>query len=153
MKTFRIPLIFLIFSIIVSLLTILSFYVGDYRFYPDNHTFQLLTYAGLAAAVLEGAWMMYFSRGEIARIRKIDNEFDRLASYRKAYSRQYVIAFLAECVVCACIVLSYNRAIIMVLLVLTMVMVVLFPNMYKAKNDLSLSDETMKSVFGDKYIQ
>lgn len=153
MHKFRFPLIMTILSIGVALAAILFLQLSNYRFYPDNRTFMIFTYVGLIVVVLAAVALMFFYRKVIPGYRSLSDERQRLESFCKAYNSNYLLAFVSVVATSACVVLSNNTTLIMPLMVLILVLFFMFPNMYKAKQALALSDDFMKEVFGDKYIQ
>ena len=49
--------------------------------------------------------------------------------------------------------LMSNTNLLMITILLVLLMVITFPNMYKIKNDLSLTDDEMTDLYGSDYIR
>ena len=56
---------------------------------------------------------------------------------------------LIECIL---IVLMSDTSLLMVTILLVLLLFLSYPNMYKMKNDLGLTDAEMTALFGDAYI-
>ena len=54
--------------------------------------------------------------------------------------------------ICAFMVLSAQNVLLMLAMVATLMLFLAYPNIYRMKVELGLSDEEMKSLFGDRYI-
>ena len=134
-------------SVAVALAVILFMQFSHYRFFASNYTYRLFSIAGLVATVLSGMGLLLLSRKSSRILPQSTNVEEKIRAYRNEYQRQYWEAFVVQLTICATIVFSNNKALIMLLLVHTLILFFLLPNAYKAKHDLALSDEDFNHFF------
>ena len=60
--------------------------------------------------------------------------------------------FAVVVLLCLMTVLSGQNVLLMLSMVATLTLFLAYPNIYKVKVDLGLTDEEMKSLYGDRYI-
>ena len=54
--------------------------------------------------------------------------------------------------ICVFTVLSAQNVLLMLAMVSTLMLILAYPNIYRIKVELGLTDEEMKSLYGDQYI-
>ena len=64
----------------------------------------------------------------------------------------YTTMLAVVVVLCAFTILSARNVLLMLAIVSVLVLFLNYPNIYRMKVDLGLTDEEMKNLFGDKYI-
>lgn len=139
-------------SLLISTATICFIVFSDYRFYADNRSFL---WFGIAVFVLFWIDIIFFlrlSRRGIPKLRQKDNLDDKLLGYSKVVSEYYLFTFFSCIALCADILFTNNTRLIMLLMLAELTLFISFPNMYKMKRDLNISNEDMKNLFGDSYI-
>jgi hypothetical protein len=108
--------------------------------------------AGTVLAVLVTAVAILTIRRFTPKIRRLDDVEQKLRLYAGNTARLYYTVLATVAIESLFVILSGNTILIMVTLLLVMMLFLAYPNMYKIKVDLGLDDETMKNLFGDKYI-
>ena len=108
--------------------------------------------AGTVLAVLVTVVVLLTIRKITPRLRQLDDVERKLSLYAGNTARLYYSVLATVVIECLFVILSGNTILIMVTLLLVMMLFLAYPNMYKIKVDLGLDDETMKSLFGDKYV-
>ena len=139
-------------SLAVGLAVVVFVLVSDYRFYMDNRSFQYFMYVGLAAAVLDMAWVLFLVRRRIPQLRQLDSLGSKFKGYAALVRGIYYVTMGVVVVESAIIVLSNNNRLIMFLLLIMLLLFLNFPNIYKIKVDLGLDDAQMRTLFGSDYI-
>ena len=134
--------------IIVSLF----YYVSPYRFYPSAHTSQWMLIAGSVLAVLAVSMSLLVIRRQIPSLRQSDSLEAKLEGYAAHVSSIYYTLFAVVVILCIFMVLSTRGVLLMLAIVTVLMLFLAYPNIYRIKVDLGLSDDEMKSLYGDKYI-
>ena len=60
--------------------------------------------------------------------------------------------FVVVLIICIFMVLSNQKVLLMLAMVSVLTLFLGYPNIYRIKVELGLTDEEMKQLFGDKYI-
>lgn len=107
---------------------------------------------GTVLAVLVTAVALLTIRRFTPKIRQLDDTERKLKLYAGNMARLYYSVLATVIIECVFVIVSGNTILIMVTLLLVMMLFLAYPNMYKIKVDLGLDDDTMKQLFGDKYI-
>ena len=139
-------------SIGLVIMTALFFYVSNYRFYASNYTVQWLTIAGSVLAVLAVSMSLLTIRRRVPQLRQNESLELKLQGYSSLISNVCYSLLFVVIALCAVIVLTNRNALLMVAIVVVMMLFLTYPNIYRIKHDLGLTDEQMTSLFGDKYI-
>ena len=92
------------------------------------------------------------ARKRVPQLRQTDGLDAKLSGYASYIGGMYWTTLLAVVVTCIMAVLSAQSQLLMLAMVSTLVLFLTYPNIYRIKVDLGLSDEEMKNLFGDKYI-
>lgn len=108
--------------------------------------------SGTVLAVLVTVVALLTIRRFTPKIRQLDDTELKLRLYSGNMARLYYSVLATVVIECALVLLSGNTILIMLTLLLVMMLFLAYPNMYKIKVDLGLDDETMRQLFGDKYI-
>ena len=139
-------------SVGMVILTVLFIYLSPWRFYPSAYTSQWMLVAGAVLAVLSVSMTLLTVRRTVPRLRQSDGlEAKRGGS--AAHVRSLYLTMLAVVVLlCAFTLLSARNPLLMLAIVTVLVLFLNYPNMYRIKVDLGLTDEEMHSLFGDRYI-
>ena len=76
----------------------------------------------------------------------------KLSGYAQHIRSLYISMFVVVALICCFMVLSAQNVLLMLAMVATLMLFLAYPNIYRIKVDLGLTDEEMKSLFGDRYI-
>ena len=139
-------------SLGIALITIIVIQVSKYEFHPDPRTYRFFLIAGSALAIGAALLMFLSVRRSLPRLRQLDNIEERFRRYAEHVRYMYLGTMGCVILECAFVVLSNNRQLIMFLIVLVLMLFMVFPNIYRIKVDLGLTDEQMKEIFGTDYI-
>lgn len=139
-------------SIGLVIMTALFFYVSNYRFYASDYTVRWLTIAGSVLAVLAVSMALLTIRRHVPQLRQNENLESKLQGYASLMANVCYSLLFVIVVLCAIIVLTNRNALLMIAIVVVMMLFLTYPNIYRIKHDLGLTDEQMTSFFGDKYI-
>ncbi|MBP5527154.1 MAG: hypothetical protein J6X79_01725 [Bacteroidales bacterium] len=139
-------------SVTAVLLTVVFIYASPWRFYPSAYTSGWMLSAGAVLAVLAVSMTLLSVRRRIPQLRQSEDEETKLAGYEAHVRSLYTTMLAVVVVLCAFTILSARNVLLMLAIVSVLVLFLNYPNIYRIKVDLGLTDEEMKNLFGDKYI-
>ena len=139
-------------SVALVILTVLFIYVAPWRFYPSEHTARWMLIAGSVLAVLAVSMTLLSVRRQIPLLRQSDSLQIKLQGYAAHVRSLYITMLFVVLLLCAFTLMSARNVLLMLALVSTLVLFLTYPNIYRIKIDLGLTDEEMKSLFGDRYL-
>ena len=130
-----------------------AFVLGPYRFAPQSpYVTNWMLVAGTVLAVLAIAMAMMVVRRRIPLMRQCEQLEKKVEDYAQHVRSLYLSMLVVVVVVCVLMVLSSQSVLLMLAMVATMLLFLNYPNMYRVKVDLGLTDEEMSLLYGDKYI-
>ena len=91
-------------------------------------------------------------RKQIPRLRQADSVEQKLTGYASHIRSLYLTMFVVVLIICIFMVLSNQKVLLMLAMVSVLTLFLGYPNIYRIKVELGLTDEEMKQLFGDKYI-
>lgn len=139
-------------SIIVVLLTVV-FHFCPYKFAaqtPEVRRWMLIS--GTVLAVLAIIMVLQTIRRITPRLRQLDSLEQKLQGYSDYICNLYRTTFGIVLVECVLIVLMSDTSLLMVSILLVLMLFLSYPNMYKMRTDLGLTDDQMHQLFGNDYI-
>lgn len=139
-------------SVALVILTVLFIYVAPWRFYPSQHTARWMLIAGSVLAVLAVSMTLLSVRRQIPLLRQSDSLQVKLQGYAAHVRSLYITMLFVVLLLCAFTLMSARNVLLMLALVSTLVLFLTYPNIYRIKVDLGLTDDEMKSLFGDRYL-
>lgn len=139
-------------SVAAVILTVLFIYISRYRFYPSAHTAQWMLVAGTVLAVLAVSMTLLTVRRQVPRLRQTEELGAKLGGYAAHVRSLYLTMLAVVVLLCAFTLLSARNVLLMLAIVSTLVLFLNFPNIYRIKVDLGLTDDQMRTLFGDRYI-
>lgn len=139
-------------SLGVSLTTILFFFVGNYRFYATNEVFKMGLIVGTLLVLVTAMLILVAVRKSLPQMRALSEVEEKFRQYCGHIQRVYYGSMAVILVECAITLFTYNRNLIMFIIILMLMLFMSFPNIYRIKVDLALTDQQMKDIFGDEYI-
>lgn len=139
-------------SVALVILTVLFIYVAPWRFYPSQHTARWMLVAGSVLAVLAVSMTLLSVRRQIPLLRQSDSLQIKLQGYAAHVRSLYITMLFVVLLLCAFTLMSARNVLLMLALVSTLVLFLTYPNIYRIKVDLGLTDDEMKSLFGDRYL-
>ena len=108
--------------------------------------------AGTVLAVLAVVMILLTVRKTTPALRQLDSLDDKIKGYHSYITNLYNSTLAIVVIECILITLMSDTALLMVIILMVLVLFICYPNMYKMKHDLGLTDDEMKSLFGDAYI-
>ena len=127
-------------------------YLSPYRFYPSQHTARWMLIAGAVLAVLALSMALMVIRKQIPALRQSDSLETKLSGYASHIRSLYITMLAVVVLICLFAVLSAQNVLLMLAMVATLMLILAYPNIYRIKVDLGLTDEEMRNLYGDKYI-
>jgi Flp pilus assembly protein TadB len=144
-------------TLLLSMLTIAEHYLDKYVWVrtitTNEYTRHLFMVVGLVLAVVDIAAVLFAMRRTTPRLRQMDSVDERLAGYRSLIRTTYIATLVVTAIVATVIIVTHENTLIMLLLLLFITLVLNYPNMYKMKADMGLTDKEMKELFGEQYLR
>lgn len=139
-------------SILVVIATII-FHFCPFQFAQQSEEVRRwMLISGIILAVLAVVMVLQVIRRTTPRLRQMDNLEDKVKGYSDYICNLYRTTLGVVVVECALIVLLSDTSLLMVIILLVLMLFLSYPNMYKMRNDLGLTDEQMTHIFGSQYI-
>lgn len=139
-------------SVGVVILASLFQLVSPWRFYPSQFTARWMLIVGSVLAVLAMSMSLLVIRKQIPSLRQADTLGQKLSGYAQHIRSLYISMLLVVALICTFMVLSAQNVLLMLAMVATLMLFLAYPNIYRMKVELGLTDEEMKALFGDSYI-
>lgn len=138
----------------VGVVIIAAFFqlASPWRFYASQHTVRWMLIAGGVLAVLAMSMALLVIRKQIPALRQADTLDAKLSGYAQHIRSLYLSMFAVVTLICVFMVLSAQSVLLMLAMVATLMLFLSYPNIYRMKVELGLTDEEMKALFGDRYI-
>lgn len=136
------------FVIIASLFLLVS----PWQFYPSRHTAQWMLIAGSILAVLALSMALLVVRKHIPSLRQADSLDTKFAGYASHIRSVYSTLLFVVFALCAMMVLSNQNVLLMLAIVVVLFLFLSYPNIYRIKIDLGLTDDEMKLLYPDRYL-
>ncbi len=142
----------LIASLVIVALTILWVWLSPYTFRQNDRVVSVILVTVCLLAIADMSMVMLSVRNRFAKIRRLETLEERLQQYSAVVARNYYATFGTILVCCILTILSGNSNLLMLVLILSLTLFMAFPNMYRMKVDMGLSNEQAKELWGDAYI-
>ena len=139
-------------SIAVVLIAVIFHFMPYHISYQSPQVARWMLIAGTILAVLAVVMILLTVRKTTPTLRQLDNLDDKIKGYHSYITNLYNSTLSIVVIECILITLMSDTALLMVILIMVLVLFICYPNMYKMKHDLGLTDDEMKSLFGDAYI-
>lgn len=143
-----------LYGSIAVLALAVTFHYSPYKFAAQTpEATRWLLIAAIVLVVLAVVAVLMRVRKSTPAMRQMEADADaKLKAYASYISSLFGTTFaivLVESVIMSIISVT---ELLMPNMLLVLVLFLCYPNMYKMKHDLGLTDEEMKSLFGDQYI-
>lgn len=139
-------------SLTIVLLTIIYSFCPFHVTYQQPEVARWMLISGIVLAVLAVVMVLMALRRNAPKLRNLNTLADKINGYSNHVTSLYNTTFAIVAVECALIVLMSDNSLLMVTCLLVLMLFVAYPNMYKMKNDLGLSEQEMTALFGSDYI-
>ncbi len=142
----------LIASLVVVVFTIMWIWVSPYTFRQSDRVVSVMLITVCLLAIANMAMVLLSVRNRFMKIRRLETMDERLQQYSAVVVRNYYVTFFIILVCCGLTILSGNSNLLMLVLVLSLTLFMAFPNMYRMKVDMGLTNEQAKELWGDEYL-
>ena len=139
-------------SIAVILIAVVFHFMPYHISYQSPQVARWMLIAGTVLAVLAVVMILLTVRKTTPALRQLDSLDDKIKGYHSYITNLYNSTLAIVVIECILITLMSDTALLMVIILMVLVLFICYPNMYKMKHDLGLTDDEMKSLFGDAYI-
>ncbi len=139
-------------SIAIVLVTIIFHFSPFHISYQQPQVARWMLIAGTILAVLAIVMVLMTIRNTTPKLRQLNNLDEKLNGYATYICNLYSSALAIVLIECILIVLMSDTSLLMVTILLVLLLFLSYPNMYKMRTDLGLSDTEMTALFGDAYI-
>ena len=139
-------------SIAVVLIAVIFHFSPYHVAYQSQQVMRWMLIAGTILAVLAVVMMLLTIRTTTPALRQLENLEDKIQGYQSYITSLFSSTLAIVIIECILIILMSDTSLLMVTILMVLVLFLSYPNMYKMKNDLGLTDDQMKQLFGDEYI-
>lgn len=143
-----------LFGSIAVILVVLIFHFSPWHItYQSQEVFSWMLISGTILAVLAVVMALFSIRNTPRRLRELPTVEQKMQGYSSYISSLYKGSLAIVVIECILMLLMSNTNLLMITILLVLLMVITFPNMYKIKNDLFLTDDEMTDLYGSDYIR
>ena len=139
-------------AVTVVILASFFVFVSPVHFTQNTQMSRWMLIAGSVLAVLAVSMSLLTIRKQIPRLRQTEDLGQKLSGYASHIRSLYLTMFAVVFIICLFMVLSNQKVLLMLVMVSVLTLFLAYPNIYRIKVELGLTDEEMKSLCGDKYI-
>ena len=139
-------------SIAVVLIAVIFHFSPYHVAYQSQQMMRWMLIAGTILAVLAVVMMLLTIRKTTPALRQLEKLEDKIQGYQSYITSLFSSTLAIVIIECILIILMSDTSLLMVTILMVLVLFLSYPNMYKMKNDLGLTDDQMKQLFGDEYI-
>ena len=139
-------------SIAVVLIAVIFHFSPYHVAYQSQQVMHWMLIAGTILAVLAVVMMLLTIRKTTPALRQLEKLEDKIQGYQSYITSLFSSTLAIVIIECILIILMSDTSLLMVTILMVLVLFLSYPNMYKMKNDLGLTDDQMKQLFGDEYI-
>lgn len=140
-------------SVAVVILASVFLYASPWRFSAQSeYTRHWMLVVGSVLAVLSLSMALLVIRKQVPRLRQADGLETKLAGYANHIRSLFLSILTVVVILCLMTVVSGRNVLLMLAMVTVLMLILAYPNIYKVKVDLGLTDEEMSSIYGDLYV-
>lgn len=140
-------------SVAVVILASVFLYASPWRFSAQSeYTRHWMLVVGSVLAVLSLSMALLVIRKQVPRLRQADGLEAKLTGYANHISSLFLSILTVVVILCLMTVVSGQNVLLMLAMVTVLMLILAYPNIYKVKVDLGLTDEEMSSIYGDLYV-
>ena len=139
-------------SVSAVIIAALFHFISPYRFYPSAATSRWMLIAGSVLAVLAVSASLMVVRKQIPALRQNESLEAKLSGYAQHIKSLYVNMLAVVVIIAVLSVLSVQNVLLMLAIVSVLMLFLAYPNIYRIKSDLGLTDDEARTLFGDSYI-
>lgn len=140
-------------SVAVVILASVFLYASPWRFSAQSeYTRHWMLVVGSVLAVLSLSMAFLVIRKQVPRLRQADGLETKLTGYANHIRSLFLSILTVVVILCLMTVVSGQNVLLMLAMVTVLMLILAYPNIYKVKVDLGLTDEEMSSIYGDLYV-
>lgn len=140
-------------SAAVVIVAALFLYASPWRFpAQSDYVSRWMLVVGSVLAVLSLSMALLAIRKQVPRLRQTEGLEAKLTGYASHIQSLYLTILVVVILISLMTVLTNQNVLLMLAMVTVLMLILAYPNIYKVKVDLGLTDEEMKSLYGDRYI-
>jgi amino acid transporter len=129
-----------------------AFTFTPWKFYQSVYTAKWMLIVGSVLTVLTVSMSLLVVRKQIPRLRQAPKLETKIIGYAQHIRSLYLSVLTIVVILCLMTVLSSQNVLLMLTMITVLMLFLAYPNIYKMKVDLGLTDEEMKMLFGERYI-
>lgn len=143
-----------LYGSIVAVLLVVIFHFSPWHItYQSPQVSRWMLIAGAILAVLAVVMALMTIRKTTPRLRQLSDLDQKLTGYTSYITNLYRGSLSIVIIECVLILLMSDTSLLMITILLILLLFLAYPNMYKMKNDLGLTEDEMTSLFGSDYIR
>ena len=143
-----------LYGSIVAVLIVVIFHFSPWHIsYQSPQVSRWMLISGTVLAVLAVVMALMTIRKTTPRLRQLTNLEQKLQGYTAYIASLYKGSLAIVVIECVLILLMSATSLLMITILLILLLFLAYPNMYKIKNDLGLTDDEMTSLFGSNYVR
>ncbi len=140
-------------SVAVVILASVFLYASPWRFSAQSeYTRHWMLVVGSVLAVLSLSMALLVIRKQVPRLRQAEGLEAKLTGYANHIRSLFLSILTVVVILCLMTVVSGQNVLLMLAMVTVLMLILAYPNIYKVKVDLGLTDEEMSSIYGDLYV-
>lgn len=140
-------------SVAVVILASVFLYASPWRFSAQSeYTRHWMLVVGSVLALLSLSMALLVIRKQEPRLRQADGLETKLTGYANHIRSLFLSILTVVVILCLMTVVSGQNVLLMLAMVTVLMLILAYPNIYKVKVDLGLTDEEMSSIYGDLYV-
>ncbi len=130
----------------------LFLWLSPRQFVQNAYTCQWMLVAGALLAIGTVSMALLAIRKRIPHLRQSEGLDTKLGGYASHVRHLYRSLAASIIILCLMAVVSGQSILLILAIVTTMILILSYPNIYKLKADLGLTDQEMRHLFGEKYF-
>ncbi len=143
-----------LYGSIAAVLLVVIFHFSPWHItYQSPQVSRWMLIAGAILAVLAVVMALMTIRKTTPRLRQLSDLDQKLTGYTTYITNLYRGSLSIVIIECVLILLMSDTSLLMITILLILLLFLAYPNMYKMKNDLGLTEDEMTSLFGSDYIR
>lgn len=143
-----------LYGSIAAVLLVVIFHFSPWHIsYQSPQVSRWMLIAGAILAVLAVVMALMTIRKTTPRLRQLSSLDQKLAGYTSYITSLYRGSLSIVIIESILILLMSDTSLLMITILLILLLFLAYPNMYKIKNDLGLTEDEMTTLFGDDYIR
>ncbi len=143
-----------LYGSIAAVLLVVIFHFSPWHIsYQSPQVSRWMLIAGAILAVLAVVMALMTIRKTTPRLRQLSSLDQKLTGYTSYITSLYRGSLSIVIIESILILLMSDTSLLMITILLILLLFLAYPNMYKIKNDLGLTEDEMTTLFGDDYIR